>query len=345
MATIYQTQAGNWKADIRRKGWPKFSKTLRLKSDVEKWATTTEDQILRGHYVSISKAEKVTVADALHRYLNEVSIHKAHNTLKGNLVQAKPLATELGRYSLVTLNSSIIASYRDQRLKQGLSNNTVRLELALLGHLYSTAIREWGLGLTNNPVSNVKKPAAGHGRNRRLEGDEEQRLLEACDQFPNPFLGWIVRIALYTAMRKTEVLTLTRRSINMERRTVTLHDTKNKYMRTVPMTDKAHRVFQEVLANTLQPEDTALLFYGGISKQDHIRRPYDFKKAWSQSRDKAKLDDFKFHDLRHEATSRLVEANLSDQQVMAITGHSSAQMVRRYTHLRGGHLVDLIRDI
>lgn len=345
MASIYQTDAGTWRADIRRKGWPKFSKTLRLKIEAEKWATTTEDQILRGIYFSISEAEKVSIADALTRYLKEVSINKAENTRKGNVVQARQLSSMLGQYTLANLNSTIIATYRDTRLKQGLSNNTVRLELALLGHLYSVAIKEWGLGLTINPVANVKKPAAGHGRNRRLEGDEEQRLLEACDQYSNPLLGWIVRIALYSAMRKTEVLTLTQRNINMSMRTVTLFDTKNKYMRTVPMTDKAHNVFAVVLENPFLPGDTDLLFYGDVSKRDNIRHPYDFKKAWSKSRQIAQLDNFTFHDLRHEATSRLVEANLSDQQVMAITGHSSAQMVRRYTHLRGGHLVDLVKHI
>lgn len=169
MATIYQTEAGTWRADIRRKGWPKMSKTFRLKSDVEKWATATEDQILRGIYLPISEAEKITIADALKRYLKEVSIHKAENTQKGNAVQAKQLSFVLGRYSLATLTSTIIASYRDKRLAAGMSNNTVRLELALLGHLYTTAIQEWGLGLTINPVANVKKPSAGNGRNHSLK--------------------------------------------------------------------------------------------------------------------------------------------------------------------------------
>jgi len=59
----------------------------------------------------------------------------------------------------------------------------------------------------------------------------------------------------------------------------------------------------------------------------------------------AGINDFKFHDLRHEATSRLVEAGLSDQEVMSITGHNSAQMLRRYTHLRGADLVSKIEDI
>jgi len=57
------------------------------------------------------------------------------------------------------------------------------------------------------------------------------------------------------------------------------------------------------------------------------------------------MDDFRFHDLRHEATSRLVEAGFSDQQVASITGHSSMQMLKRYTHLRSEDLVTMMEKM
>lgn len=120
------------------------------------------------------------------------------------------------------LTAERIAECRDHRLAKGKSNSTVRLELALLSHRYNTAIREWGLGLKVNPVSNVKKPPAGEGRNRRLEGDEEERLLAACNEHSNPFLGWIVRLALYTVMRRGEILSLTKNDINLSKRVITL---------------------------------------------------------------------------------------------------------------------------
>ena len=65
-----------------------------------------------------------------------------------------------------------------------------------------------------------------------------------------------------------------------------------------------------------------------------------FKDQWGAARAKAGLPDFHFHDLRHEAVSRLVEAGLSDQEVAAISGHKSMQMLRRYTHLRAEDLVE-----
>lgn len=85
----------------------------------------------------------------------------------------------------------------------------MRLELALLGHLFNVAMREWGLGLTYNPLQSVRRPSPGAGRDRRLQGDETSRLLAAADAFSNPMVGWIVRLALETAgMRASEIRSL-----------------------------------------------------------------------------------------------------------------------------------------
>jgi len=245
---------------------------------------------------------------------------------------------------LAALNADIIAKYRDGRLEEGKSNNTVRLELALLSHLFTTAIREWGLGLIANPVSNVRKPSPGKGRDRRLVGDEEERLLAACDENSNPFLGWIVRLALYTAMRRSEILYLTRTSVNLEKRTIYLSDTKNNESRTVPLSDKAINTLKSVLAFPIRPIDTELLFYGEPGA-DGNRRPYALDRIWQQTLVRAEITDFRLHDLRHEATSRFVEAGLSDQEVASITGHKSMQMLRRYTHLRSEDLASKIQHV
>ena len=240
---------------------------------------------------------------------------------------------EFGKYTLASLNSNILGSYRDRRLANGKSASTVRLELAFLGHLYSTAIKEWQLGIQVNPVLNVRKPSAGEGRSRRLFFEEEERLLSECDRHSNPFLGWVVRIALYTAMRQGEILNLTKQMVNLDNKTVLLTDTKNNQSRTVPLSKKAADVFGEVLSHPIRPQDTNLLFYGEPGK-DGKRKPYTINKVWSSALNRAEISNLRFHDLRHEATSRFVEAGLSDQEVASITGHKSMQMLKRYTHLR-----------
>ncbi len=82
---------------------------------------------------------------------------------------------------MAALSAEIIANYRDTRRAsitsrgKPTSNNTVRLELALLSNLYTVAIQEWGLGLSFNPVLNIRKPSPGEGRDRRLSAEEERR--------------------------------------------------------------------------------------------------------------------------------------------------------------------------
>ena len=344
MATITKTAAGTWNAIIRRKGWPTVSKTFRVKRDAENWGRSTEDEIIRGIYIPRNNSEKLTVAAALDRYVKEVVPTKKPSGHRRDIGRAEFLKSKMGQYSLAALSSKLIAEFRDSRLAEGKANNTVRLEIALLSHMYTIAIKEWGLGIVANPVLNIRKPSPGQGRNRRLNKDEEQRLLEACSAHSNPYLGWIVRLALHTAMRKSEITSLTREQINLEKRTIFLPDTKNNSVRTVPLTSKAYKTIKEALSHPIRPIDTNLIFPGEPGREG-IRKPYVINRVWVTALERAEITGLRFHDLRHEATSRFVEAGLSDQEVASITGHKSMQILRRYTHLRTEDLVSKISKI
>lgn len=357
MATLVKTPSGTWKAVVRKTGFPTATKTFRTKRDAEDWARRTEDEMVRGVYIQRAPAERMTVADALKRYLAEVSPTKRPTSAASDARHAKPLIKHLGKYSLAALTPEIIAKYRDERLA-GLdrkdakgkpdpkprSPNTVRLDLALLGHMFNTAMKEWGIGLTYNPVQSIRRPSPPPGRERRLTHEEEQRLLAAVDAHTNPMLGWIVRIALETGMRSSEIITLRRSQVDLKRRIVRLLETKNTTPRTVPLSNTAVEVFRQALANPVRPIDTDLVFFGepGLDGQ---RRPYNFNKVWLNTKASIGLKELRFHDLRHEAVSRFVEGGLSDQQVAAISGHKSMQMLKRYTHLRAEDLVDQLDAI
>ncbi len=343
MATITKTKTG-WQAVIRIKGWPTQCKTHRIKRDAEDWSRTVEDEIYRGIYIPRGASEKFTLENALDRYTKEVTPTKKPNTQKRELGRAVFLKAKLGKYTLASLTPTIIAGFRDGRLKEGKSNNTVRLELALLSHLFSTAISEWQVGLVYNPVQSVKKPSPGTGRKRRLNEGEEKELLRSCDRQSNPFIGWIVRLALFTAMRKGEILSLTVDQVNLHDSTIFLSDTKNNEVRTVPLSPKALDIINRALDHPLRPKETDLVFYGEPGR-DGKRRPYTIDRMWRNVLKLAEMTDFRFHDLRHEATSRFVEAGLSDQEVSSITGHKSMQMLKRYTHLRNKNLVDKLSSL
>ena len=344
MATVTKNSAGNWKAIIRKRGWPTAAKTFRKKRDATDWARRTEDEMVRGIYVDRAGAERLSLKRALERYLREVSPTKRPRTAKRERQVADVLVPALGEYTLAALTPDVIAKYRDGRLEEGKSPDTVRIELAVLSHLFTTAIREWRVGLVYNPVMNVRKPSGGAGRNRRLAGDEEQRLLKSCDRHSNPMLGWIVRVAIHTGMRVGEIQTLHHDQVDLKRRIVKLDHTKNGSARTVPLSEKATDAIQRAIDNPIRREDTDLIFWGEPGR-DGKRRPYEFRRAWRQMLERARIKNLRFHDLRHEAVSRLVEAGLSDQEVAAISGHKSMQMLRRYTHLRAEDLVERLDQV
>lgn len=160
MATILKTPSGTWKAVIRKTGWPRTIKTFRTKRDAEDWARSTEDEMVRGVYIRRAPSDRLTVAAALKRYLEEVTPTKRPSSQERERRRAEILKKHLGQYSLAALTPEIIAQFRDERLagvdrrnEKGepipRANNTVRLELALLGHLFTIAIKEWRIGLEN----------------------------------------------------------------------------------------------------------------------------------------------------------------------------------------------------
>lgn len=339
MATITKTPAGTWKALIRKSGWPSAGKTFRTKRDAEDWARRTEDEMVRGVYIQRSQSEQMTVDKALDRYLSEVTPTKKASTQEAERKKSNQLRAAFGKYSLAVVTPDLVADYRDKRIAEGKSNNTVRLELALLSHLFTTAIREWRVGLTYNPVANIRKPSPGEGRDRRLTTEECQRLLVAADAHSNPMFGWMVRLALHTGMRAGEIQNLKRSQVDLKKRTILLKDTKNGSTRMVPLGPEATEVMRAALDNPIMPIDTDLIFFGEPGR-DKKRRPYVITKLWANLKKREGFADLHFHDLRHEAVSRLVEAGFSDQEVSAISGHKSMQMLRKYTHLRAENLVE-----
>ncbi len=118
MATVTKTPSDTWKAIIRKVGWPTTSKTFRTKRDADDWARRTEDEMVRGVYIQRSPSERLTFAEAIGRYLKEVSVTKSPFTQRGETSKAKQLSKTFGKYSLAAITPDIIAKYRDERYPQ-----------------------------------------------------------------------------------------------------------------------------------------------------------------------------------------------------------------------------------
>lgn len=335
MAT-FRKRVGNWQAIIRRDGYPYQSKTFDTKAEAEAWAAIIESEMTRGVFVERKEAEQTTLDEALDRYEREVTLAKKgapQERLRIRAWKRDPLALR----SLASIRGADIATWRDRRLAGGASPTTVRNDLALLSHLFTVATKEWGLESLSNPVQKVKIPAAAPARDRRLDSrpdengkTEVDRLLGACDAGPH-WLGPMVRLALATAMRQGELLALDWGLIDLERRVARLQETKNDRSRRdrtkgrdVPLSSEAIRVLRAMPRNI-----DGRLFSIGTMTVVH---------AFQRACKRAGITGLRFHDLRHEATSRLFEKGLNPMEVSSVTGHKTLQMLKRYTHLRAEDL-------
>lgn len=322
MATFVEREQGT-QAKIRRKGYPPQSRTFNTKAEAEKWARAVEHEMDRGIFADRREAERTTLAEALDRYEREVTPRKK-GAKQERLRIAQWRRDTLAKYSLANIRGADLAAWRDRRLNAGTSPTTVRNDLALISHLFNTAIKEWGLESLSNPIDKIKMPAAARARDRRLVGEEDARLLEACNTSSCPWLAPITILAVETAMRQGEMLALTWDNVDLTRRVARLLDTKNGERRDVPLSTTAIAVLT-ALPRAIDGRVFPI-------SQDNL------EGYWRRATKAAEIADLRFHDLRHEAASRLFEKGLNPMEVAAITGHKTLQMLKRYTHLRAEDL-------
>ena len=322
----FRKRSGAWEASIEKKGFPRISRTFDTKGEAEIWAATVESEIGRGVYVSRKEAENTTLSEALDRYEREISSSKkGHRREKTRILiwKTHPLAKRF----LASIRGSDMASYRDERVKAGYASNTIRLELAIVSHLFEIARKEWGMEGLHNPVKSIRMPSPPAGRDRRLQPGELEKLLECLSEEMNQ----VVRFALETAMRRGEIAGMTWDMVDLKKRIVTLPETKNGQKRIVPLSSVAVIILKERLNARRIDGKVWDIGLDAISQ--------DFAKACR----KVGISGLHFHDLRHEATSRLFEKGFDTMEVRTITGHKTLQMLARYTHLRAEDLVERLK--
>lgn len=327
MATIQNRGPYQWQAKIRRRGYPVQTKTFETRVDAQTWARSIENEMDRGVFVSRAEAERTTLQECLERYAREVTVNKKGNQPELGRIRIL-LQQPLASCMMANVRSVDIAGFRDMLLRTGRKPATVVRYLALLSHLFNTARREWGMESVANPVELVKKPSVRNSRNRRLEEGEEERLLEACRNQGNTWLESLVILAIETAMRKSELLGMRWEHVNFKKRGIHLPMTKNGESRDVPLSSRATKVLKSLPRS--------------FSGQVLCTSDYATRKAFIKACKQAELKDLRFHDLRHEATSRLAEL-YPIHDLAKITGHKDMKMLMRYNHPRVENLAKVLK--
>lgn len=335
------TQEGtvSYRARVRLKGYPPQVATFSRKTDARKWIQDTESAIRDGRYFKSAEAKKHTFKDMIDRYIRDVipTRPKDQNKQEALVTWWKG---ELGAYTLADVTAAKITECRDKLLREDTYRNTKRSPatvvryLAALSHVYSVAVNEWEW-LENNPVRRVRKPTEPRGRVRFLDEQERKDLLKACLESENRYLHTIVVLAISTGMRCGEIMSLTWPDVDLKRGQIVLHDTKNKERRAVPLTGQALGLLQEL--EKVRRQDSNLLFPGNKPE-----KPVEFRNAWEYALEKAKITNFRFHDLRHTAASYLAMNGATLAEIAEVLGHKTLAMVKRYSHMSDAHTAGVV---
>jgi integrase len=222
---------------------------------------------------------------------------------------------------------------------KALSGSTLNRYRAALSAILTWAQKK-GITPKNyvHPCTAVPLQEEGKPRLRYLTSEEITRLLDACRNSRWAALWLIVRMALSTGARRGELLSLTWESIDLERGTASLAETKNGDRRTLILLPD---VVEEL--KTFKPKNgnTGLVF----ASSKNPRRPMQFEKVWQEALAEAKIKGFVFHGLRHTAASHLAMAGASLTEVGDLLGHRTLAMTRRYSHLSTSHKADLVSRV
>jgi integrase len=223
---------------------------------------------------------------------------------------------------LVDITPRLIVEYKNRLFASGLAPGSVNRHLATLKKAFNLALREWEW-CQKNPVLSVSMEREPMGRDRWLTVEEEDRLVNAC-------AGWlreVVMFALGTGMRMGEILSLTWRAVDQPRRIVTVFQSKNGERRALPLNQTVLNVLRE--RAKVRSLHTDLVFPSQAHtplEGSHLRR------AFRVALKKARIQGFRFHDLRHTFATRLIQAGVELYKVQRLLGHKSPMMTQRYAH-------------
>jgi integrase len=286
------------------------------KADAVAWAKVQEAMMQTGEWKP-KKKRYSDIGDLIQTYLKKVTPHKKGAEPEIRRLNRLLKETPLMQIKLDEAQLHHFASFRDKRIKDG--HRACEYDLVLLRAAWNTARIEWGWDLGDNPLTLIRFPKSNPPRERRLKKGEYERLKVASAETKVEYLWPMIEIALATCMRRGEILSLEWKHIDFERSKALLPNTKNGRSRWVPLKPKVMGLLER-----LPKEQNRVFPITDVA----------VRQSWDRLRNRAGIEDLKFHDLRHEGISRQFESGLSIPQVMAISGHQTASQLFRYIQLK-----------
>jgi integrase len=344
-----------WQAQVRKKGYPPQIKTFDRKTDAERWAKMVEHQMEAALWKDAKEASRVTLSEALERYLAGVTTRKRPATQAREKLSARHLKEAMGRLSLVQVTAEKLADYRDKRLKS-VSAHSVRLELALLSNLFNIAAREWSFTGVENPVRKIQKPKIPEGRCPVLSEEQIRRLLQECRKGTTKLLYPFVLLALHTGCRSMELRGLRWSQVDLEGNFISLvgAETKTHRARAIPLSPAAGDILRKLAEDQkikkvvdISGRRVGLVF----PARGDSSKPRDMHMSFNRAVERAGLGKLpgagklRIHDLRHLCGTFLVMNGVDLETIRDILGHRDLATTQRYLHVVNEHKKKAISKI
>lgn len=332
----------SYRAQVRlNDGLPPQSKSFPTLMEARTWKAQEETKRRQGMYFPTMTSKQNKLDELIDRYIAKVLPSKPKNArnTQQHLLWWK---TQLGNLSLNKISADVISQTRDLLLDKPnrdgkpLSPKTVNRYLASLSVALTYGVEECGW-LHANPCLLISKFNEGPSRNRLLSREEIDKLLEACKKSKSKSLYPMIFLAMRSGMRLGELQKLDWMDVNLSQNVVFLRDTKNGLPRSVPLSNEA----KVVLENIAPIQDRK----GFVFRNKYSGSKVSIHKAFYKAIASAGIADLHIHDLRHLFCTTAAQSGASILQIKAITGHSTLQQLSRYTHIEGAHLKHIVDDV
>ena len=234
-------------AEVRLRGLPHTSKTFRTVSEAQKWAKLTEVSMLSGSFNANSRSTQIKFKDAVALFRKSSSLKKSWLRSKNNMRMLSFWEKELGDYKLQAISTSLIFQLREKLLSEVTFRKTPRSQatcnryISGLSVIFQCCVEEWGW-LERNPLRNLRRLKENPGRNRVLNQEEQNRLLEACSNDRD--LEGLVKMGLLTGARWGELQGLMWEDIDFNENAC-FRDTKNGDNRWILLTDESFKILNK----------------------------------------------------------------------------------------------------
>lgn len=328
MATIRKLRE-KWQVIVRRKNYPNISKVFTQKSLANQWAKETELAMEKEQFDDLTTASETMLKTLLMRYRDEITVKKKgarSETYRLNWL----IRHKISEATLTRLKSKDLYNLKSELSEQNKKPATIKHYLTLLSNVWTVSHKVWGINVPqNSPFNHIVQDKINNQRERILTKQEYSDLLEASSQSKMIQIVDIIKFLYQSGARLGEVQKLQRKDVDFNKCTCTFRNTKNSEDRTIALSD-----------------DTLALLKKYPFGDTFFAIDYNsFYEEFVKARNKAKLIDFRAHDLRACAITNMFLSGMTISQVAHQSGHKTWSQLKRYTRIKAEDLVSQINNV